>query len=120
MAAIKSYPPVMADIGTSEQTKKLQMALISDDPEWIEYIDSPYPEVAKAAVRKNGNVIQFIDDLDKNLALTAVNSTGWALEYIPQGFITNKMCVIAVTDEPGAIEFVPAKFQTPEILRLAK
>lgn len=51
------------------------------------------------------------DFIDK-ICLAAVKQNGIALQYVPEEYINEELCEIAVTNKGNAIMSVPDKFKT--------
>ena len=57
--------------------------------------------------------------LNVDECLELVNISGNALEFIPSGKRTKKLCIAAVENMPEALEFVPNRFKTVEMCKNA-
>ena len=83
----------------------------------------------KLQLWKNDNNIQFMDELDNNVALDYIERHWSVLEpiclwlnnirFIPDKYKTKELCEIAVQQNGYALEYVPEKLKTKELCELA-
>jgi hypothetical protein len=90
----------------------------------------PYPDVQKEAVRQfisSGTpafvAYSFVDITDMQTAKEAVKADAYCLQFVPDKLITANLCKMAL-QHPDAdkkvLVFIPERFHTPEIEKLAK
>jgi hypothetical protein len=105
-------------------------ALNSKDVDCAVLPHIPYPDVQKEAVRQfisSGTpafvAYSFTDITDAQTAKEAVKADAYCLQFVPDKLITADLCKIAL-QHPDAdkkiLGFIPERFRTPEIEKLAK
>ena len=66
-------------------------------------------------LNENKMTIRFMGILDTNAALKAVESDGYALQYVPAESITEAVALKAVESDGYALRYVPAKLRTEAV-----
>ena len=87
------------------------------------------PNGDKLQVWKNGNQIQFMDESDNDVTLDYIEQHWTILEpiclwlndikYIPEKYLTLKLCELAVKQNGMALQYVPEHLKTKELYELA-
>lgn len=113
--ALKKDPSLIFYLGTTEN---YQLKAVEFDGLALKYCTNPSKKVIKAALKNNGEAIQF---LNKEIAdyfdycLLAVKSKGSALKFIDSSFRMNHdLCNTAIKQDPLALRFVPDEVK-PEV-----
>ena len=72
-------------------------------------------------VEKDGSELKFVpeDFINEELCYVAVKQAGRALAYVPKEYINEELCSIAVTNKGNAIMWVPDEFKTYNVCYLA-
>ena len=72
-------------------------------------------------VKQDGSELKFIpeDFINEELCYVAVKQAGRALAYVPKEYINEELCEIAVTNKGNAIMWVPEEFKTYNVCYLA-
>ena len=72
-------------------------------------------------VEKDGSELKFVpeDFINEELCYVAVKQAGRALAYVPKEYINEELCEIAVTNKGNAIMWVPEEFKTYNVCYLA-
>jgi hypothetical protein len=83
--------------------------------ELLKYIDNQTEEICLEAVKKNGWALRYVKKQTPEICLAAVKENGWALQYVKEQ--TSEICLAAVKKAGTALEHV--KEQTPEICSAA-
>jgi hypothetical protein len=78
-----------------------------------------YEALDKIAFDRITNVIKNIRDLPMDLAENIVNHEGRLLGIIDIRNVTDKMCKLAVVDDPRALEYCPENLQTEKLCWIA-
>jgi hypothetical protein len=105
-------------------------ALKSEDVDCTVLPHIPYPDVQKEAVRQfisSGTpafvAYSFVDITDAHTAREAVKADAYCLQLVPDKLIMADLCKTAL-QHPDAdkkvLGFIPERFRTPEIEKLAK
>jgi hypothetical protein len=113
--ALKKDPSLIFYLGTTEN---YQLKAVESDGLALKYCTNPSKKVIKAALKNNGEAIQFInkDSADYlDYCLLAVKSKGSALKFIDYSFkMGNDLCLTAIKQDPLALKFVPDEVK-PEV-----
>ena len=80
-----------------------------------------YEEWKEFVKRNRYDALEFVPDefMTEEICKVAVKRNGLALEFVPKDFLTEELCKIAVEDDGRALEFVPEYFSTEEICKIA-
>src|SRR5690349_16048028 len=79
-------------------------------------------QIIQIALQKNGLAIEHLIDeecQDPELWKLAIRQNGKALRSMPQEYITQEICDLAVATTPASIAHVPAMFQTAKLQGIA-
>ena len=89
----------------------------------------PFSDVQKEGIQRfSGNTPAFVlysvvDITDASMAREAVKRDAYCLQLVPDKLVTDELCKIAL-QHPDAnrkvLEFIPEKFRTPEIRKMAE
>lgn len=90
----------------------------------IAYIPHQYHnyELCKACIISNAYAINYIapEYICNEFYEIALKLNGNLIYNVPKTFLTEELCVIAVTQTSAALHWIPAEFQTPKVLLTAK
>ena len=89
----------------------------------LEFVDDKYltDKIIEFAVKQNGLALQFInkdeyeDILTYKNCILAIKNNPLALQYVPDYNLTKEICIIAVQSNVLALQYVPQEFQTEEL-----
>lgn len=70
-------------------------------------------------VKKNGLLLQYLDEKTLLVCNTAINDNGLALQYVPKNFIDQEMCINALSQNALALKYVPEKLMNETIITFA-
>ena len=79
-------------------------------------VQAAHPELCVAAVKENGNALQFVETHTPELIRLALESNGCAIQHVQDQ--TPELCLLAVQKASHALELV--RNQTPEIRAAAE
>ena len=98
----------------NEQDNRVDLDFIEEN--WI-----LFSHILKWAVRRNGNILQYIPEHAKTLelCLEAVISNGSSLQYVPEHVMTEELYLRAVKQCGLALYFIPGYLRTAELCREA-
>lgn len=88
------------------KTKGMYETVISEYPLYITKLEDPDIDLIKLALSKDGTLIEFFENTSE-LNSIALKNNGLSLQYIEHQ--TEKECIMAVSQNPKAIEYVKEK-----------
>lgn len=98
-------------ISAKDQTEKLCIIAIEQNPKAIQYIQNPTYAVCMSALAQDPTLVQYMYENDKAYLLYdyVVGQDGMNLQYVPGDAQTDSLCIKAVKDNGLALKFVHAK-----------
>lgn len=105
------------NVWIAKLVKSEPLKLVTDNGLMIRYLDKPSHEVQKAAVRSNGNAIQYTEQTEE-LCWLAIRQSPYALEHITKP--TTAMCIYAIQKNPFVIQYVPWPSEVMQLLAVTR
>ena len=93
-----------------------------DIPITKDYI-SQYPDIINILIiiDNTGLFIKYLPDefITQEICELAIRQSGIALRYVPDEFVTPELCELVVRQDGRALEYIPYKFKTQELYKIA-
>lgn len=90
---------------------------VSKDPSKIKTVQhKSNPDVIMTALKKDVSVIMHVKNITYDIATYVVQKDGKLLLFIPHELIDEPLCLLAFKQTPEALEFIPDKFKTEEMV----
>ncbi len=112
--ALKQDPSLIFFLNGNET---YQLKAVGIDGLALEYCQNPSKKVIKAALKNNGEAIEFVKKDSPeyyNYCVLAVKSKGSALRFIDKNVINKELCLIAINQNQMSLKYVPDEIK-PEV-----
>jgi len=92
---------------------------VENDPFSIVGIKHPSEDLVISAIKGNYEVFPQIKSPSQKICELAVRENPWYLKIVPPEFITEQMCQLAVANDPWSFAVVPDGFKTSDMCDIA-